>query len=193
MTTDKRTNRDNSLFELYARLGDGQLPAWLDADVLSAHAAGTLPPQLARRVEQVLEASPALAALHDSLVDLRPQSRALANALTTHATGHGHHRASTHGAAGHHAVRRQRHRQRTGKFAGAAAMVLLSVAAVLGTQQLQQAGQPGMTKQAAAPMPTHDTIFDANMGGSLATTAKAHKGASAGDQIFRASFKRNAS
>lgn len=187
MTIEHRPIENEALARLYKQLGDTELPAWLDGDVLAAHAAGNLSPQLARRVQAVLDASPALAAIHQGLTELAPHSETLARSLASK-TRHVGHWQIRH-AASRHAVRHSRHHRRA-RWMGAAAAVLLAVAGVWGWQHFDSRQQPATasTQPAATPLP--DTIFDSSMDGQRLASNPAKSG---GDSIFRSDFKRKSS
>lgn len=188
MKTEHRQHEDSPLAELYRRLGDAGLPAWLDGDTLAAHAAGALPSALARRVEQALQQSPELRALHASLVELAPHSEALAQSLAGQSRHQGHRRIRH--AAQHHEVRGTAHHRRT-RWMSAAAAVFLAIAGVWGWQHFDAGQQPTAATASQQPeaTPQGDTIFDNGMDSRLAVNPKK----SEGDQIFRASFNRKSS
>lgn len=180
--TDNAYTERPHLGALYRRLGDACLPAWLDADLLVAHAAGELSPALAQRIDTELAHSPELAALRDALADLAPASAQLADAVTALKPAAAHRR-ERH-AATRHAVRRSRH-QRHARWAGAAAAVLMAVAGVWSWQHLD-ARHAATAQVPAATAPARsqpDTIFDNGMDSRMA--ARSGQGS---DRIFRAGF-----
>lgn len=186
-TEHRQINVGTRLADLYRQMGDAGLPAWLDGDTLAAYAADELSPELARRIEQALQHSPELSALHASLVELGPHSAALAQSLAGQ-TQHQGHRQVRHAGA-RHAVRRTVHHRHT-RWMSAAAAVFLAIAGVWGWQHFDAGQQPSaMASQQPAATPGADTIFDSGMDSRLAVSPKK----SEGDKIFRASFNRKSS
>lgn len=186
MKTENRQKSNSRIAGLYQQLGDAWLPAWLDADTLVAHASGELSPTLAHRVQQVLDQSPELTALHASLVELAPHSEALAQSLAGQSQGHGHRQARHTGSQ--HAVRRSGHHRRA-RWMGTAAAVLLAVAGVWGWQQLDPGQQTTTASNPPAAIQQGDTIFHSGMDHRLAVGPDK----AGGDKIFRASFNKKQS
>ena len=184
MSTAKATK--SRLTGLYRQLGDTGLPAWLDADTLVAHAAGELPPAMAQRVQQAVDASPRLQALSASLAELAPHAEQLAQSLASHGQHQTHRR--TRVASTRHAVRRQAHHVRA-RWAGAAAAVFLAIAGLWSWQHFDAAQSNATAMQQSAATSAGDAIFNSGMDPRLAASPKK----AAGDSIFRASFNRKSS
>lgn len=187
MTTEHCQIESEALARLYRQLGDVTLPAWLDADVLAAHAAGSLSPALSRSVQAALDASPALAAIHQGLADLAPHSEALARSLAGAARQAGQHPARH--VASRHAVRRAGH-QRRARWLGAAAALLVAVAGVWGWQHFDLREQPSTASVQPAATPQSDSIFDSGMDNQRLAS---NPNKAEDDSIFRANFNRKSS
>lgn len=189
MKTEYCQKENAHLASLYQELGDAGLPAWLDADTLVAHAAGELSPGLALRVQQALDQSPELMALHASLVDLAPHSEALAQSLAAQSQHQAHRQVRRAGAGARHAVRRSGHHRRA-RWMGTAAALLLAVVGVWGWQQLDTGHhQTATASNPPAATQQVDTIFDNGMDHRLAVNPKK----AGDDKIFRASFNKKRS
>lgn len=186
MKTEHHQNEDSRIAGLYRQLGDAGLPAWLDAGTLVAYVAGELSPSLAQRVQNALDQSPELTALHASLVELAPHSEVLAQSLAGQIQHQGHRQ--IHHTGSRHAVRRSAHHRRA-RWMGTAAALLLAVAGVWGWQQLDSTQQTATASNPPAAIQQADTIFDSGMDQRLAVGADKVDS----DKIFRTSFNHKSS
>lgn len=181
---------NTSLAELYRRLCQRDDAPCLDAETLTAFAAGILSDEKRAQVLQVLAVSPAQADLAHMLAELAPASDVLARAAVQRSEGHARQGSSVRRL---HAIGQpapQRHVPRVRRAAGmrwfAAAAVLVAVAGVWGWQHVEAPRGAAIASATATPAPAPaDTIFSSDMSHSVAVqSAKADHS----DQIFSSSF-----
>ncbi len=190
MTNEQHTLQNRQLTDLYRRLDDNRVPAWLDAETLVAYGRNELSPELTDKVRSAIDSCPALAALQDALQALAPATEATAAAVAQPPRlSHTHHRRA------HTTARRHRPSRRAGsgrlRWVGIAAAIVLTTIGVFGLQQFeasrltaQQAGQHAVDGGAPADRP--DAIFDNGMDGRAMAS---HDAAQDTDHIFRSDFK----
>lgn len=182
------TEHIDNLAELYRRLcacGDAPL---LDAETLTAFAAGTLNAEQRERALRVLAVSPGQADLARLLVELAPASEVLAAAAAHRSEGHVRHGSNVrrvHAVAQPAVPRRvSRTHRATGLRWFAAAAVLVAVAGLWGWHHVDAVNGAAIASAPAVPTPA-DTIFNASMGHAVAVQSSK---ADHSDQIFSSSF-----
>lgn len=175
-----------SLAELYRRLCQQGGAPHLDADTLTAFAAGTLSAEQREQVASVLAASPEQADVVRMLAELAPASEALAAGAVHRSEGHLRQGSTVHRL---HAIGQPTPQRRVRRSAGlrwfAAAAVMVAVAGMWGWYHVEAPSAAAMADTEATPAPA-DTIFSSSMNHQVAVQrAKADHS----DQIFSSNFR----
>lgn len=176
---------NTNLAELYRRLCERDDAPLLDAETLTAFAAGTLNAEQREQVLGVLAISPGQSDLARMLAELLPASDALAAGAVHRSQGHDRHGATVRRlhAVSQPALQRRARRSASMRWFAAAA-VMVAVAGLWGWHHVEAPGRAAVASTPTSSAPT-DTIFSSDMSHAVAVqrTRADHS-----DQIFSSNF-----